>query len=176
MQNPKKYLLIAVAEGVKWHDDKTGKPEYVYASSEVDEYGHPRFGGISGIVASDITKKLQIEARAQITGYYPRAGYCRQYDRKLTSTLADKVIDLLLREDYGKMPVINKIVPFPELEEFNTSAIDMGNIGNKPLPEEYYDLNKFAFNNTYNDFLRNIVGERVFPDFKYDFPIVVPED
>jgi len=175
MQNPKKYLLIAVAEGVKWHDEKTGKPEYVYASSEVDEYGHPRFGGISGVIASDISKKLKIEARAQITGYYPRAGYCRQYDRKLTSALADKVIDLLLREDYGKMPVISKIVPFQELEEFNTTAIDMGNIGNKPLPEEYYNLNKFDFSETYNDFLANIVGERKFPQFRYHFPVVVPE-
>lgn len=175
LQNPKKYLLIAVSEGVKWHDEKTGKPEFVFASSELDEFGHPRFGGISGVVASDITQKLKIEARAQITGYYPRAGHCRQYDRKLTSTLADKVIDLLLREEYGKMPVISNIVPFPQLEEFNTSAIDMGNIGNKPLPEEYYNINSFDFTPAYEDFLKNIVGERTFPEFMYDFPIVVPE-
>jgi ATP-dependent phosphofructokinase / diphosphate-dependent phosphofructokinase len=171
----KKYLLIAVSEGVKWFDEKTGKPEYVFASSEVDEYGHPRFGGISGIIASDISQKLKIEARAQITGYYPRAGFCRPYDRKLTATLADKVVDLLLREDYGKMPVISNIVPFSELEEFNTTAIDMGNIGNKPLPKEYYDLEKFDFSEVYYDFLSKIVGERNFAEFHYDFPPVVPK-
>lgn len=175
LQSSKKSLIIAVSEGVKWHNEISGKPEYVYASSEVDEYGHPRFGGISGIIASDIYNKLKIEARAQVTGYYPRAGICREYDRKLTSTLADKVIDLLLREDYGKMPVISNIVSYPKLEEFNTAAIDMGNIGNKPLPMEYYDLNKFDFTPAYEDFLKNIVGERQYPEFKYNFPIVVPE-
>jgi 6-phosphofructokinase 1 len=169
-RNPKKYLLIAVSEGVKWFDEKTGKPEYVYASSELDEFGHPRFGGISGIIASDITKNLKLEARAQITGYYPRAGFCREYDRKLTASLSDKVMDLLIREDYGKMPVVNKIVALSELEEFNTTAIDMGNIGNKPLPVEYYDVNKFQFTDAYNDFLMKIVGAKDFSEFGYSFP------
>jgi len=49
----------------------------VYASSEQDEYGHPRFGGISGIIASEINQKLGIEARAQITGYYPAQAIAR---------------------------------------------------------------------------------------------------
>jgi hypothetical protein len=149
--------------------------DFVYASSEVDEYGHPRFGGISGIVASEIYNKLKIEARSQITGYYARSGDCREYDRRLTMTLADKVVDLLLREDYGQMPVMSKIVPYEQLEEFNTSSIDMGKIGNWELPEEYYDVNRFKFTDTYSDFLSYILKHPVHTDFEYDFPVIIPE-
>lgn len=175
MQSKKKCLVIPVSEGIRWYDERTGKVDVVYASSETDEYGHPRFGGVSGVVASEISAKLGIEARAQITGYYARSGHCRHYDRRLTSTLADKVVDLLLREDYGQMPVMSKIVPFVELEEFNTTSIDMGAVGNKPLSVDYYDVNKFAFTDAYRDFLANILGKPEFDEFKYDFPVVLPE-
>lgn len=175
MRSPKKNLIIAVSEGVRWYDDEKEKVDVVYASSEVDEYGHPRFGGISGVIASEISQKTGIEARAQITGYYARAGKCRMYDRRLTQTLADKVVDLLLREDYGQMPVIQNMVQYQELEEFNTSSIDMGDIGNCPLNNIYYDIEKFQFTDAYVHFLSNILGERNFLKFDYDFPVVIPK-
>lgn len=174
MRHPKKALIIAVSEGVRWYDDAKEKVDVVYASSETDEFGHPRFGGISGVIASEITQRLGLEARAQITGYFPRSGPCRKYDRRLTQTLADKVVELLLNKDYGKMPVMDKIVPYQELEEFNTSAIDMGDIGNQPLPLAYYDINAFRFSELYSDFLKNILSRERFIDFDTDFPLVLP--
>jgi 6-phosphofructokinase 1 len=175
LKSPKKTLIIAVSEGVRWYDDKKEMLDVVYASSEVDEYGHPRFGGISGIVASEIYNKLHIDARAVITGYYARSGDCSGYDRRLTMTLADKVVDLLLREDYGQMPVLNHVVSYDQLEEFNTGAIDMGKIGNRSLPDEYYDVNKFTFAEGYHDFLGKILERPHISDFVYDFPVVLPE-
>ena len=175
MRSPKKCLVIPVSEGVRWFDEKSGKVDVVYASSEVDEYGHPRFGGISGVIASEISTKLGIEARAQISGYYARAGNCRLYDRRLTQTLADKVADLLIREEYGMMPVMKNLVPFVELEEFNTSAIDMGKVGNKPLSDDYFDANTFTFTDAYRNFLEIVMEKPEFGDFLYDFPVVIPE-
>ena len=174
MSNPKRSLIIAVAEGVRWYNNEKDAIEMVYASSELDEYGHPRFGGISGVIASEINKKLGIEARGQISGYIPRSGRCYEYDRRLTHTLADKVVDLLLREDYGKMPVMRNIVPYCELEEFHTDAIEMGNIGNFPLPNIYYNHNEFQFSDQYVDFLTNIIGEPYRMEFNHQFPVVIP--
>lgn len=175
MNSRKKCLIIPVSEGIRWYDEKTGKVDVVYASSELDEYGHPRFGGVSGIIASEISARLGIDSRAQISGYYPRSGHCRHYDRRLTTTLADKVVDLLLREEYGQMPVMKKIVPYVELEEFNTTSIDMGAVGNKPLSDDYYDISKFSFTDAYRDFLTNILEKPEFSEFRYDFPVVLPE-
>ena len=175
MSSSKKAIVVAVSEGVRWYDAAKDKVDVVYASSEVDEYGHPRFGGISGIIASEINQRLGIEARAQITGYYPRSGNCSEYDRRLTITLADKVADLLLREEYGQMPVMAKMVKHIELEEYNTSTIDMGTIGNRPLQKQYYDEDGFTFTDAYHDFLSHIVDKPVINEFKYDFPLVLPE-
>ncbi|NOU16497.1 MAG: 6-phosphofructokinase [Bacteroidales bacterium] len=176
LRSPKKSLVISVSEGVRWYDAATDKVDVVYASSEVDEFGHHRFGGISGIVASEISNKLGIQARAESTGYYARSGECRLYDRRLTTTLADKVVDLLLREDYGQMPVLKKMAKYQELEEFNTTSIDMGDICNHPLPDVYYDINKFKFSDAYMDFMSYILDKPHFLKFDYDFPVVIPED
>ncbi|MDE5763071.1 MAG: 6-phosphofructokinase, partial [Bacteroidales bacterium] len=73
MRNPKRCLVIAVAEGVRWYDENTGKTDVVYASSETDEYGHARLGGISGVIAHEVSKRLGLDARAQISGYYARS-------------------------------------------------------------------------------------------------------
>ena len=80
----------------------------------------------------------------------------------------------MLREEYGQMPVMKKIVPNVELEEFNTTSIDMGAVGNKPLSEDYYDISKFAFTEAYHDFLSNILEKPGFEEFRYDFPVVIP--
>jgi ATP-dependent phosphofructokinase / diphosphate-dependent phosphofructokinase len=173
-KSQKKSLVIAVSEGVRWYDDETGELRVVYASPELDEYGHSRFGGVSGVVAAEITKYTGIEARSEVSGYFARSGDCQLYDRKLTAALADKVADLLLRNVYGQMPVLNKIVNIQELEEFNTSTIDMGKIVNQPLLPEYYNLKNFNFSEDYIDFLSYIIGKTEYQSFEYDFPKVFP--
>ncbi|MDP4267116.1 MAG: 6-phosphofructokinase [Bacteroidota bacterium] len=170
----KKSLIIAVSEGVRWYDEKKGALDVVCASPELDEFGHPRFGGISGLIASEISKNLGIEARAQITGYYARAGECRKYDMRLVQTLADKAADLIMRQHYGQMPVLNHLVNYQGLYEFNTSSIDMGSIGNFSLPEDYYDSTNFKFTEKYMDFLSHILEKPVYPKFEYHFPKVTP--
>lgn len=175
MRNRKRCLVIAVSEGVRWHDEKTGKADVVYASSETDEYGHARLGGVSGVIAHEITARLGLDARAQVSGYYARSGECREYDRRLTSTLGDKVVDLLLRKAYGQMPVLKNVVPYNELEEFNTSSIDMGSIGNIPLPDAYYDKNLFHITDAYRDFLGMVMEPMHIMEFDYDFPVVLPK-
>ncbi len=175
-QSPNRSLIIPVSEGVRWYNEQSGKCDVVYASTEQDEYGHARLGGVCGTIASEIAHKLKIDARAQMTGYYPRSGMCGQYDRRLTQALADKAVDLLLREEYGKMPVLKKVCSYDDLEEYNCSSIDMGKIGNRPLPEEYFDANKFVFTDMYKDFLRHIIGEPMFESFDTSFPKVNPTE
>jgi 6-phosphofructokinase 1 len=174
-KSQKQFLIIAVSEGTRWYDEKTGKPDMVYASPELDEFGHPRFGGISGVIASEIERKTGIQSRAQITGYYARSGECRNYDRRLTSILADKIVDLLLRGDYGKMPVLKKVANFQELEEYNTASIDMGDIGTMPLPDCYYNGDNFEFTERYWDFLDHIIDRPKKIQFDYSFPKVNPK-
>ena len=85
-------------------------------------------------------------------------------------------MDLLLRQAYGQMPVLNKVVHYDELEEFNTSSIDMGSIGNIPLPDVYYDKNTFNVTDAYRDFLSHVMEPMKIMRFDYDFPVVLPQE
>jgi len=66
-------------------------------------------------------------------------------------------------------------VDYVELEEFNTSSIDMGDIGNKPLPDLYYDAERFRFTPAYDHFLNMVLQRPRYTDFNYDFPVVIPQ-
>jgi len=51
----------------------------------------------------------------------------------------------------------------------------MGDVGNKPLPNIYYDVNKFQFTPAYHDFLSYVIDNPQFLKFDYDFPVVIPK-
>jgi len=173
-ESPKKCLVIAVSEGTRWFSQLSKKVDVVCASSEIDEFGHPRFGGISSVIANEIEKRTGIQARGQITGYFARSGECSKYDKRFVNILADRVLDLLIRKDYGKMPVLGKLTNMVEIEEYNTFTIDMGQIENKSLPSGYYDPEKFDFNSSYMDFLGHILKKPRGFLFDYNFPKVQP--
>ncbi len=173
-ENKRKYLIIAVAEGTRWYNEKNGNTELVCASSDVDEYGHNHLGGISGVVASELKKRTGIDSRTQNLGYYARSGECTIYDKRFCNILSDKVLDLLIREEYGKMPVLTNVTPYQEIEEYNCSTIDMGQIENFSLPKYYYDFENFQFNQNYFDFLSHMVEKPRERRFCSDFPKVNP--
>ncbi|MCF8230673.1 MAG: 6-phosphofructokinase [Bacteroidales bacterium] len=163
------YLLVAVAEGTQWYDPHYDRPVYIHASSERDEFGHPAFGGVSGVVAADIKKETGLPAKGVVTGFYARSGNCGDFDRKFTRVLADKVEDLLLREEYGKMPVLSEISEEARLEVQNTKAVDLSEIGNYPLPQFYYNQEAFQFNDSYIDFLEAIAEKKEAQVFDYPY-------
>lgn len=174
-RSKKQYLVVAVSEGTQWYNDEIGEVEHVYAGSDRDEYGHARFGGISNIVAGEIEKRTGIQARAQVSGYYARSGECRKYDKRLVNILADKVLDMLIRQEYGKIPSIELMSSYQEIEEYNTGTVSLSDIKNVKLPEDYYNVEDFHFNERYYDFLSYFVGKPKRFYFDYNFPKIQPE-
>jgi len=171
-ENKKQFLIIAVAEGVRWFNETSGKTEVVCASAETDEFGHQNLGGVSGLIASEIKFNTGIDARAQNLGYLARSGTCSLYDKRFVNILADSVVDLLLREDYGKMPVLKRLTRYEKIEEYNTAFIDMGQIENMSLNMNYYNSIDLNFNKTYYDFLKKIAERPCERFLKNDFPKV----
>ncbi|MCF8309297.1 MAG: 6-phosphofructokinase [Bacteroidales bacterium] len=163
------YLLVAVAEGTQWYDPHYNRPVYVHASSERDEFGHPAFGGVSGVVASDIKKETGLPAKGVVTGFYARSGTCGDFDRNFTRVLADKVQDLLLRQEYGKMPVLSEVSEGDPLEVHNTNAVDIREVGTYPLPQAYYDEEAFRFTDSYIAFLEAIAKRKDEEVFDYPY-------
>jgi hypothetical protein len=71
---------------------------------------------------------------------------------------------------------MNRIFPVEQLEEYNTTSIDMGSIGNQPLQPIYFNEKEFVFTDAYINFLSNILGEPYLPTFGYAFEKVNPDE
>lgn len=164
------YVVVAVAEGVQWYDDSKGVADYVHASSELDDFGHPAFGGVCGVVARDIKKATGYPAKGVISGFYARSGSCGAYDIKLTQVLADRLQQMLREESFGRMPVVDVVTADAHLVMENTRSIDLEHVGNFPLPESYYDLSAYNISTTYRTMLNDVVSLKNQESF--DIPIV----
>ncbi len=153
-------LIIAVSEGLRWYNSEADSCETVKASVDMDAYGHPRLGGISGKIASEITAQLDIDARCQILGYLPRSGQASAYDKQLTTILGNKVGEMILMKKFGEMPVLKEIDPLNQLNFNSVQTMPIEKIGNQPLPvRDYYNEFSFKIKEAYLDFLSILLGK-----------------
>lgn len=96
------YTLIAVAEGVTV--PTTG--ELVTASTEKDEFGHIRLGGVSKVLEEEIKKRTGEEVRSVVLGHIQRGGIPSAYDRVLGIRLGFKAVDLVKEQKFGYVVVV----------------------------------------------------------------------
>lgn len=104
------------------------------------------------------------EVRCQHTDYSPRMGTPSSYDVELANVLSYQKLRLMLREgEFGKMPVLIKVLTERELKEEGVNAtktVDIKEVKQMLLPvKPYYDLNRLTSTKAFDDFLYRIVGE-----------------
>ncbi|UCD26588.1 MAG: 6-phosphofructokinase, partial [Candidatus Bathyarchaeota archaeon] len=104
------FSLIIVAEGAK----PKGCNEIVY-SPGVDEFGHPRLGGVGYYLGKEIEKCIDIETRVVVLGHLQRGGSPTAFDRILATRYGVAAIDLVHKGSFGQMVALkgNDIVPVP---------------------------------------------------------------
>jgi 6-phosphofructokinase 1 len=109
----KKYALIVVSEGVELPGADTDK-------EELDQFGHMilRKRGIGQILGDIICEKTGIETRHAVIGHMQRGGIPTVFDRILGLRTGVKAMELIEKQDFGKMAALkgNKIIAVP-LEE-----------------------------------------------------------
>jgi 6-phosphofructokinase 1 len=89
-ENGKKFSLVVVAEGAQF-----GGTSMVALSKSVDEFGHPRLGGIGSLLAQEISKRTGLEAREVVLGHMIRGGPPSAFDRVYATRLGVAAVDLL---------------------------------------------------------------------------------
>ncbi len=101
------FSLIVVAEGAK----PKGSEEIVY-SPGVDEFGHPRLGGVGYYLGREIEKIMNIETRVVVLGHIQRGGSPTAFDRVLATRYGIAAIDLVHKGQFGHMVALqgNEIV------------------------------------------------------------------
>jgi len=135
----KKFSIVAVAEGARPKITNTSNEDNVTQSrdiemglitqtSEKDDFGHVRLGGIGHYLAKEIEKRMNVETRVTALGHVQRGGTPTAHDRVLATRFGVAAVELIKNNDFGKMVALhgNKIVPVT-LEEAvsKTKTVDM---------------------------------------------------
>ena len=95
----KEYTMIAISEGAV---PKEGSG-FVMLSNEVDQFGHVRLGGIAELVAREVEKRTNKEARHVVLGHLQRAGSPTAFDRVLGTRLGIKAVEFVHERKFGRM-------------------------------------------------------------------------
>jgi len=88
------------------------------SSATIDEFGHPRLGGIGELLAKEIEKRVGIETRAVILGHLVRGGHPSAYDRILATRLGAAAVQAVKDREFDVMVCLrnNKLTRIPIAE------------------------------------------------------------
>jgi len=76
------------------------------ATGQVDEFGHPRLGGIGNALEREIEQRTGYETRATVLGHVQRGGTPTAFDRVLATRLGLAAIDAAHAEAWGSMTAL----------------------------------------------------------------------
>ena len=93
------FSIVVAAEGAT---PKEGTMT-VSRGGEVDEFGHPRLGGIGYALEREIEQRTGYETRATVLGHVQRGGSPTPFDRVLATRLGLAAIDAAHDGDWGVM-------------------------------------------------------------------------
>ncbi len=92
------FSIVVVAEGALAKDGSEATRE-----DELDEFGHPRLGGIGHWLEREIEARTGFETRATVLGHVQRGGTPTAHDRVLATRFGLAAIDAVNDGHWGKM-------------------------------------------------------------------------
>ncbi len=95
------FAIIVVAEGAT---PKEGTMSV--ATGTVDEFGHPRLGGIGQVLEREIEDRTGFETRTTVLGHVQRGGTPTAFDRVLATRLGLAAIDAAHADAWGMMTAL----------------------------------------------------------------------
>jgi 6-phosphofructokinase 1 len=95
------FSIVVAAEGAM---PKEGT--MVVSRGEVDEFGHPRLGGIGYALEREIEERTGYETRATVLGHVQRGGTPTPFDRVLATRLGLSAIDAAHSGSWGMMAAL----------------------------------------------------------------------
>ena len=99
-------------------------------SAEVDQFGHPRLGGIANVLAPEIERRTGFETRVTILGHVQRGGTPTAFDRVLATRFGIAAIEAVHDGAFDQMVALraDRIVRVPlsdALSELKTVDVDL---------------------------------------------------
>ena len=101
-QRGRPFSIVVVAEGAM---PKEGT--MTIATGELDEFGHPRLGGIGHQLEREIESRTGFETRATVLGHVQRGGTPTAFDRVLATRLGLAAVDAAHDGRWGHMTALH---------------------------------------------------------------------
>jgi 6-phosphofructokinase 1 len=119
----KNFTLIVAAEGARVRV----KHGQVTSAQELDQFGHPKLGGIGHLLAGEIEKATQLETRDVVLGHTLRGGSPLAFDRVLATRLGVAAMDLVVKRKFDRMVALQggAIVDVGIEDALRPKALDM---------------------------------------------------
>ncbi len=96
------FSIVVAAEGAVPKEGTT----MTLAAGEMDEFGHPRLGGIGYALEREIEQRTGFETRATVLGHVQRGGTPTAFDRVLATRLGLLAIDAAHEGAWGMMTAL----------------------------------------------------------------------
>ena len=101
-QRGRPFSIVVVAEGAMPREGTM-----TIATGELDEFGHPRLGGIGHQLEREIETRTGFETRATVLGHVQRGGTPTAFDRVLATRLGLAAIDAAHTGHWGHMTALH---------------------------------------------------------------------
>jgi ATP-dependent phosphofructokinase / diphosphate-dependent phosphofructokinase len=127
------FSIVVVSEGAVPKEGTMDVPPY-----QEDEYGRPRLGGISNLIAAEVQKRTGYDTRVTILGHVQRGGSPSAFDRVLATRYGVAAVDLASAGRWGRMVALRgtRIEDCP-LDEAVSEL--------KRVPQELYEVAEVFF-------------------------------
>jgi len=93
-----KATVIVVSEGASLK-----KASAKASNGSVDEFGHPRLGGIGQLIGEEIEKMTKFDTRVSVLGHIIRGGSPTAFDRMLSTQFGLAAVELIKEGKFGMM-------------------------------------------------------------------------
>jgi len=123
----KNFSIVVVAEGAELAF-ASGEKRQVRASTEADNYGYPRLGGIGIALAREIEQRTSFETRVTTLGHVQRGGTPTATDRVLATRYGIKAAELAMAGEFGRMTALHgtQMTSVPLAEVVGVKEVDLG--------------------------------------------------
>jgi ATP-dependent phosphofructokinase / diphosphate-dependent phosphofructokinase len=127
------FSIVVVSEGAVPQEGTLEIPPY-----ERDEYGWPKLGGISNLIAEQIEQRTGFETRVTILGHVQRGGSPTAFDRVLATRFGIAAVDLASSGAWGRMVALRG-------SDVTDCPLDEAVSDIKRVPDELYEVAEVFF-------------------------------
>lgn len=102
----KSFSIVVVSEGAKIFEGKKKSGKLITRSSDKDDFGNIKLGGIGNTLGAKLEEKVGFDTRVTSLGYIQRGGSPTPHDRLLATRMGIFAVEQVLAKNFGTFAAV----------------------------------------------------------------------